>query len=198
MGPDNSPLDRMATSVSRVSMAAAKAGASSSGTSIGQIGIVEVARGFQMQLALANQKQRRAPAEASRGVHQRVAPLPFVFKIAQPPRDLVQLLDQFPPRRLGRAIGLLHPCFERIPVFFLQARGQSGDGLLEHALHALRPLRFQHVPDALDMLAPGERQLLPNDIVRVGEQLAGGFIHGKTRTITIVSDVQQCTEPRLQ
>ena len=50
------------------------------------------------------------------------------------------------------AIGLLHPRFECFLVVFLQARSQPSDGLFEHAFHALGPLRFQHVPNALDML----------------------------------------------
>src|ERR1700679_1336141 len=54
----------------------------------GQIGVIEVARGLQKQFAIANQKQRRSPAKASCGVYQRVAPLAFVFKTPQPPRDL--------------------------------------------------------------------------------------------------------------
>src|ERR1700722_19800666 len=39
------------------------------------------------------------------------------------------------------------------------------------------------------MLAPGESQLLSNDIVRIGQKLAGSVIHIETRTVTIVSEL---------
>src|SRR5580704_6488870 len=128
MASDNSLLDRMATSVSRVSTAAAKAGASSSGTSS----------------AKSASSKLRVVSRCSRPSRMRNS-------AARPPRDLVQLLDQFPARRLGRAIGLLNPGFERFLMLFVQTRCERSDGLFQHPLHAFRPLRFQHIPNALDM-----------------------------------------------
>src|SRR5579862_9647867 len=88
-----------------------------------EIGVVEIARRFQMQLASANQKHGRPAAKSARAVNKGVRPLALVFEMAQAAGDLVEPLDQLAAGDSGGVLDFFRARFEFITMLFFESRG---------------------------------------------------------------------------